>query len=117
MIKLLKPLIEAIRRFWRKKHLTQILLLSGLTFVLLTILFFAFTASQANVQSLQEGLTQTTVIYDKDGDVATRVDTNRTEGIDVKELPEYIPNAVIAIEDRRFKAQWLRFKRNDKSVF
>lgn len=103
MIKLLKPLINAIRRFWRKKHLTQILLLSGLTFVLLTILFFAFTASQANVQSLQEGLTQTTVIYDKDGDVATRVDTNRTEGIDVKDLPEYVPNAVIAIEDRRFK--------------
>ncbi|WP_338453242.1 PBP1A family penicillin-binding protein [Niallia oryzisoli] len=100
---MLKRILEVIRNFWRKKHLTQILLLSGLTFVLLTILFFAFTASQANVQSLREGLTQTTVIYDKDGDVATKVDTNRTEGINVKNLPEYIPNAVIAIEDRRFK--------------
>lgn len=103
VINMLKRVLEVISRFWRKKHLTQILLLSGLTFVLLMILFFAFTASQANVQSLREGLTQTTVIYDKDGDVATKVDTNRTEGIDVKNLPEYIPNAVIAIEDRRFK--------------
>jgi len=102
VIKILKQVLEVIRRFWRKTHLTQILLLSGLLLVLLTILFFAFTASQANVQSLREGLTQTTVIYDKDGDVATKVDTNRTEGIDVKDLPAHVSNAVIAIEDRRF---------------
>ena len=94
--------MESIRRFWKKKHLTQILLLAGLTLVLMTILFFAFMASQANVQSLQDGLSQTTIIYDKDGDVATKVDTNRAEGIDIKNLPNYVPNAVIAIEDRRF---------------
>ncbi|WP_187143751.1 transglycosylase domain-containing protein [Bacillus tuaregi] len=102
IIKFFKRTIALISAFWKRKHLTQILILSSLTVVLLTILFFAFTASQANVQSLREGLTQTTVIYDKDGDVATKVDTNRTEGIDVKDLPEHVPNAVIAIEDRRF---------------
>ena len=61
-----------------------------------------YTASQANVQSLQDGLSQTTIIYDKDGDVATKVDTNRAEGVDVTSIPDYVSRAVIAIEDRRF---------------
>ena len=102
IIKLLQRVLETIRHFWKKKHLTQFLLLGILTFVLLTILFFAFTASQANVQSLQDGLSQTTIIYDKDGDVATKVDTNRAEGVDVTSIPDYVSHAVIAIEDRRF---------------
>ncbi len=102
IIKLLQRVLETIRHFWKKKHLTQFLLLGILTFVLLTILFFAYTASQANVQSLQDGLSQTTIIYDKDGDVATKVDTNRAEGVDVTSLPDYVSGAVIAIEDRRF---------------
>lgn len=102
VIKLLKRVLETIRLFWKKKHLTQFLLLGVLTFVLLTILFFAYTASKANVQSLQDGLSQTTIIYDKDGDVATKVDTNRSEGVDVASLPDYVSRAVIAIEDRRF---------------
>ena len=102
VIKLLKRVLETIKHFWKKRHLTQFLLLGILSFVLLTILFFAYTASQANVQSLQDGLSQTTIIYDKDGDVATKVDTNRSEGIDVTSLPDYVSHAVIAIEDRRF---------------
>lgn len=59
-------------------------------------------ASRANVQSLKDGLKQSTVIYDKDGDVATKVSTNRTEGVKINELPDYVKNAVIAIEDERF---------------
>ena len=102
MIHLLQRVLKAIRHFWKKKHLTQFLLLGTLTCILLTILFFAYTASQANVQSLQAGLSQTTIIYDKDGDVATEVDTNRAKGVDVKNLPDYVSRAVIAIEDRRF---------------
>jgi penicillin-binding protein 2A len=102
MIKVLQRAIKIIKQFWKKKHVTQIILLGILTVVLVTILFFGYTASQANVQSLQEGLSQTTIIYDKDGDLATKVDTNRAEGVDVVNLPDYVPNAVIAIEDRRF---------------
>src|SRR3954467_6291041 len=102
MVFLFQKGLEVTRRFWKKKHVTQILLLVGLSVVLLTILFFAFTASQANVQSLKAGLSQTTIIHDKDGEVAAKVDTNRATGIDIQKLPSYVPNAVIAIEDRRF---------------
>lgn len=89
--------------FWKERHLTQILFLVFLVFLLAVILFFSFTAWRANVKTLQDGLSQATVIYDKDGDLATKIETNRTEGITLTNLPDYIPNAVIAIEDRRFR--------------
>ncbi|MGG5254332.1 PBP1A family penicillin-binding protein [Neobacillus sp. SM06] len=98
----LAPFWEMIVRFWKRKHLTQVLLLSVLLIILVTISYFGWLASRANVQSLKEGLSQATVIYDKDGDVATNVATNRTIGVSIKDIPRYIPNAVVAIEDERF---------------
>lgn len=101
-MQLLQRLWDAIVRFWKKRHLTQILLLILLVFILLSILWFAFIASRANVQSLKDGLSQATVIYDKDGEEASKLATNRTGGIPIKEMPDYVPNAVVAIEDERF---------------
>ncbi|MFS0865419.1 transglycosylase domain-containing protein [Fredinandcohnia sp. 179-A 10B2 NHS] len=102
----LKPFIikvwQSIKRFWREKHITKIILLIGLLFILLSMLFFAFMASQANVQSLKDGLRQATVIYDKDEEVATNIVTNRTDGVSVDELPKHVKDAVVAIEDERF---------------
>ncbi|MFB3161751.1 PBP1A family penicillin-binding protein [Neobacillus sp. 179-J 1A1 HS] len=98
----LRPYWEMIVRFWKKKHLTQLLLLVILIVVLVTIVYFGWLATRANVQSLKEGLSQPTVIYDKDEQVATNVATNRTAGIKIEELPEYVPGAVVAIEDERF---------------
>lgn len=98
----LKSFWEIIVRFWKRKHLTQYLLLIVLIFILFTISYFGWLASRANVQSLKKGLSQPTVVYDKDGDVASNVATNRTKGISIKEVPRYIPNAVVAIEDERF---------------
>lgn len=98
----LHSLWEWIVRFWKRKHLTQILLLFILVVVLVTILYFAWLASRANVQSLKQGLSQPTVVYDKDGKVASLVTTNRTQGVNIAQLPKYVPNAVVAIEDQRF---------------
>ncbi|WP_141433230.1 transglycosylase domain-containing protein [Bacillus sp. 03113] len=93
---------KAFARFWNSKHLTQVLLLITLVIILLNILLFAFLARRVNVQSLKDGINQSTIIYDKDGDVATSIKTNRTEGVTIEELPDYVKNAVIAIEDERF---------------
>ena len=98
----LAPFRNALIRFWRNTHITQFLLLLALVVVLFTILYFAFLASQANVQTLKEGLKQSTVIYDKDGDVATEISTNRNKGVEISDLPDYVGNAVVAIEDHRF---------------
>ncbi|WP_048716900.1 PBP1A family penicillin-binding protein [Bacillus sp. 522_BSPC] len=98
----LKPYWEGFRRFWKKRHLTQIILLAGLLFVLLAILYFTYLATQANVSTLKAGLSQATIIYDKDGDEATQIRTERTEGIELEDVPEYVPAAVVSIEDERF---------------
>jgi penicillin-binding protein 2A len=98
----LKPYWEGFRRFWKKRHLTQIILLALLLFVLLAILYFTYLATQANVSTLKAGLSQATIIYDKDGDEATRIRTERTEGIELKDVPKYVPDAVVSIEDERF---------------
>ena len=98
----LHPFWESIVRFWKKKHLTQILLLLILVVVLATILYFGWIAMRANVESLKQGLSQPTVIYDKKGKIASNIATNRTKGIKIEDLPKYVPNAVVAIEDERF---------------
>ncbi|MED4229342.1 PBP1A family penicillin-binding protein [Neobacillus cucumis] len=98
----IKPIWGFILSFWKKRHLTQILLLLILVVVLATIAYFGWLASRANVDQLKQGLSQPTVIYDKDGQVASNVSTNRTQGITISEVPKYVPNAVVAIEDERF---------------
>jgi penicillin-binding protein 2A len=98
----LRPVWETLGKFWRRKHLTQFLLLSLLTVLLITLLYFVWTASRVNVKSLKEGLNQPTVIYDQDGAVASNVVTNRTKGVMLGELPKHVGDAVVAIEDERF---------------
>ncbi|MBD8067690.1 PBP1A family penicillin-binding protein [Bacillus sp. PS06] len=98
----LKLIRSTVVRFWKEKHMTKIMLLLFFTVVLGFLLFFAYMASTANVQSLKDGINQATVIYDKDGDVATTLSTNRTEGVQVDKLPSHVPDAVVAIEDHRF---------------
>ncbi|WP_075982997.1 transglycosylase domain-containing protein [Bacillus massilinigeriensis] len=102
MKELLQSFWEKFKAFWKRTHLTKILLLIFLTMILIMIVFFAVMAKTANVQTLKKGLSQATVIYDKDGDVAGKVSTNRTEGISVKNLPDHVKDAVIAVEDHRF---------------
>ncbi|MCM3585992.1 PBP1A family penicillin-binding protein [Mesobacillus maritimus] len=101
-IKVVKRIWDAFVLFWQRKHLTQVLLLGLLVVILGSILWFAFIASQANVQSLKDGLNQATIIYDKDGDVAGSVANNRTNRVSFDQLPDHVTNAVIAIEDERF---------------
>lgn len=98
----LKQVWEYIKRFWKRKHITQILLLAALTALLLAILFFAYLAATANVQSLKDGLKQSTVLYDKDGDEAGKLAVNRTGGAEIEDLPEHMKEAVVSIEDERF---------------
>jgi penicillin-binding protein 2A len=101
-MELFHSLQDMMIRFWKKNHITQIFLLLILVFILLTIVFFAVMASMANVQTLKDGLSQATNVYDKDGDTATTLSTNRTKGVSVEDLPDHVKNAVVSIEDERF---------------
>ncbi|WP_456276855.1 transglycosylase domain-containing protein [Bacillus sp. AK128] len=94
--------LQYVRRFWREKKVTKILLLLFLLFILFTMAYFTFVAATANVQSLKDGLNQSTIIYDKDEEVASTIITSRTEGVDYQDIPKHVEQAVISIEDQRF---------------
>ena len=94
---------EAVRKFWKKTHLNQILILLFSLVILGGLAYFAFLASAANVESLKQGLAQSTIIFDKDGDEASKISANRMEGVAIEDVPDYLKDAVIAIEDHRFE--------------
>lgn len=98
----MRTIFDAIKRLWKKAHMTQVVILVGLSTVLFFLLYFGYHAITANVQSLKQGLTQSTVIYDKNGEVATEISANRGESLTVSEIPLHVQQAVIAIEDHRF---------------
>ncbi|MBS4198504.1 PBP1A family penicillin-binding protein [Bacillus sp. FJAT-49732] len=94
---------EAIKKFWKRAHLNQIIILLLSLSILFVLAYFAYLASAANVESLKQGLSQSTVIYDKDGDEASKISANRIEGVSIDKVPAHLQNAIIAIEDHRFK--------------
>lgn len=96
------PLIESVKRLWKKAHLTQILLLIFSTAILFFLVYFGYHAFTANVQSLKDGLTQSTIIYDKDGEIASEISINRKDNRAIEDIPKHVQFAVIAIEDHRF---------------
>ena len=97
-----KKLWEAARRLWRRWHMTQIVLLSAALFTLVVLAYFAYLASTANIETLKQGLSQSTIIYDKDEDPASKISANRMEGVSIDKMPEDLKNAIVAIEDHRF---------------
>lgn len=87
---------------WRKFHLTQVAILAASTLVLAFLSFVYFSYKDADISALEAGLAQATIIYDVNGEVASKISANKNEGISIDQVPDHMKNAVIAIEDRRF---------------
>ncbi|MCJ7840438.1 penicillin-binding protein 1A [Lederbergia sp. NSJ-179] len=98
----IKSIMDALKRFWKRAHLNQIFLLIISLTILIGLGYFAWIASTTNVEALKQGLSQSTIIYDKDGDEASKISANRMEGVPIDHVPDYLQNAIIAIEDHRF---------------
>ncbi|WP_455440871.1 penicillin-binding protein PBP2A [Streptococcus parasanguinis] len=98
-----KPLSQhPFRRFWRRFHLTKILLILGLGFSLLTGGYLFYLAKTTNVKDLQNALKATTIIYDKNGDQAGSLTGQKGTYVELDAISENLQNAVVATEDRSF---------------
>ena len=98
-----KPLSQhPFRRFWRRFHLTKILLIIGLGFSLLTGGYLFYLAKTTNVKDLQNALKETTIIYDKNGDQAGSLTGQKGTYVELDAISENLQNAVVATEDRSF---------------
>ena len=98
-----KPLSQhPFRRFWRRFHLTKILLIIGLGFSLFTGGYLFYLAKTTNVKDLQNALKATTIIYDKNGDQAGSLTGQKGTYVELDAISENLQNAVVATEDRSF---------------
>ncbi|WP_144554795.1 transglycosylase domain-containing protein [Bacillus sp. X1(2014)] len=61
-----------------------------------------YFSKDADISGLKNELPQSTVFYDVNDDVASKVSSNKNEGVSIKQVPDSMKNAIIAIEDRRF---------------
>lgn len=100
--KLSLPKNHWFRRFWRRFHLTKILLIMIGVFVLLTGTYLFYLAKTANVSDLQAALKATTVIYDKNEAEAGSLSGQKGTYVELDAISDDLEKAVIDTEDRTF---------------
>lgn len=67
--------------------------------ILLVLNLFIWTS---DVSKLEDPAPQPTIIYDQNGAVASKISPSNIEGVNIKQIPRDMINAVIATEDQRF---------------
>ncbi|WP_423409577.1 transglycosylase domain-containing protein [Heyndrickxia sp. MSNUG] len=82
--------------------MNQVLVLSVSTAVLAFLSFFHVFSEGADISALNDDLAQPTIIYDANGEVASKISALKNEGVKIEEVPDHVKNAVVAIEDHRF---------------
>ncbi|HYK75127.1 MAG TPA: biosynthetic peptidoglycan transglycosylase, partial [Pseudoneobacillus sp.] len=94
--------IKMLKQKWKKFHLNQVFLLTFSTVFLGIIIFFYYLANTVEVSALEKGFSQSTIIYDKNGEVASKISANKTESVLYNQIPKHVIDAVVSIEDHRF---------------
>ncbi|MRX71509.1 PBP1A family penicillin-binding protein [Bacillus lacus] len=74
-----------------------ILLVTGLLFMMQERMI----ASQ-DITELEQDVYQPTVIYGKEGEVASKIATRAAEWVDIKDVPQHFIDALVATEDQNF---------------
>ncbi|WML38622.1 penicillin-binding protein 1A [Neobacillus sp. OS1-2] len=97
-----KDKVSDIFKNWKKWHLLQIIVLVMLMMVLSFFGLLYYFSKDADISELKNELPQPTVFYDVGGNVASKVSANKNEGVPIKEVPDSMKNAIVAIEDHRF---------------
>ncbi|OIK12396.1 penicillin-binding protein [Bacillus sp. MUM 116] len=98
----MKIAIREIWKNWKRWHMSQVTVLSVSTIVLCFMGVLHFYAKDVDISGLKNELPQATIFYDQNNQIASKVSANKNEGVSIKQIPESMKNAVIAIEDHRF---------------
>ncbi|MFD2443051.1 transglycosylase domain-containing protein [Bacillus sp. CGMCC 1.16607] len=93
---------KKVRKKWKQLHLNQVFVLTFASFLLVFISVFYYLANGVEVSALEKGYSQSTVIYDRNGNVASKISANKTESVRYNQIPKHMIDAVVSIEDHRF---------------
>ena len=94
--------VGPIRKFWRRYHLTKIVLILGLSAGLLVGTYLFAVAKSTNVNDLQSALKTRTLIFDREEKEAGALSGQKGTYVELTDISKNLQNAVIATEDRSF---------------
>ncbi len=94
--------VGPIRKFWRRYHLTKIVIILGLSAGLLVGTYLFAIAKSANVNDLQNALKTRTLIFDREEKEAGALSGQKGTYVELTDISKDLQNAVVATEDRSF---------------
>ncbi|MFT4415860.1 transglycosylase domain-containing protein [Fredinandcohnia humi] len=80
----------------------KVILFLILLFILAIAVGLNIYINKQDVSSLNNPLPEPTIIYDKHGEIASKVPGPKIEAVTYEQIPKHVVNAVISIEDHRF---------------
>lgn len=98
----MKAIIRIMKSIWRRFHLTQVTILLTALMILVGLGIGFYFMKSADVETLKQGLSQSTIIYDREGEKASKLSVNRTDSVSIEKVPDHLQEAIIAVEDNRF---------------
>ena len=94
--------VGPIRKFWRRYHLTKIVIILGLSTGLLVGTYLFAIAKSTNVNDLQNALKTRTLIFDREEKEAGALSGQKGTYVELTDISKDLQNAVVATEDRSF---------------
>ena len=94
--------VGPIRKFWRRYHLTKIVIILGLSAGLLVGTYLFAIAKSTNVNDLQNALKTRTLIFDREEKKAGALSGQKGTYVELTDISKDLQNAVVATEDRSF---------------
>lgn len=102
----IKPVIDwidiTVGPIWRRFQIGRWLIVMLLLMFFLMSAYLTYEAKTANVGNLKAELQKTTVVYDKDGDRAGTLYSQKGTYVGLKNISPNLRNAVLSTEDRNF---------------
>lgn len=87
---------------WKRFQITRWIITILLTLLLIISVYLTVVAKTADVSNLKAALSQNTEVYDKDGDSAGSLYSQKGTYISLDKISPNIQNAVLSTEDRNF---------------
>ena len=94
--------VGSVRKFWRRYHLTKIVIILGLSAGLLVGTYLFAIAKSTNVNDLQNALKTRTLIFDREEKEAGALSGQKGTYVELADISKDLQNAVVTTEDRSF---------------
>lgn len=88
--------------FLKEIGVVKIIILAILLVALSLIFSINHFINTRDISGLSNVYPQPTIIYDMNGEVASKISSSKIKGVTIDQIPEHVATAVVAIEDRRF---------------